>query len=221
MKSRTTSGALINLLNAQPKLYDGPPRDMDPSFGITYFDGTRQQGYGGYHYDGRWIPICKAIVKRYNLNSSSRVLDIGAGKGFFLASLMEVCPGIKVAGVEVSQYGIDHTLPQVKPFIVRGGADDLGFYPDSFFDFVSAMNTLHFLPPDAAERALRELMRVGRDGQYFVQVDAFTNEVERERLLAWAPVIKTVYSVEQWLELFRRVGYDGDYYWTFVRPLNG
>ena len=214
-------GTLVNLLNAQPKLYDGPPRDMDPHFGITYFDGTRQQGYGGYHYDDRWVPICKTIIKRYNLSPSSRVLDIGSGKGFFLASLMGVCPGIKVAGFEISQYAVDHTLAHVKPFTVKGSADDLECYPDSFFDFVSAMNTLHFLPPEGAERALSEMMRVGKDGKYFVQVDAFTNDIERERLLAWAPVIKTVYSVEQWLELFRQTGYDGDYYWTFVRPLSG
>ena len=209
---------MINLLNAQPKLYDGPPRDMDPNFGVTYFDGTRHQGYGGYRYDDRWKPIGKTTVARYHLDSNSRILDIGSGKGFFLASMMEVCPGIQVVGVEISQYAIDQSLAQVKPFVIRGSADHLEHYPDHFFDFVAAMNTLHFFPPEKAGQSLREIMRVGEEGRYFVQVDAFTNEVERGRLLAWAPTIKTVYSVNQWLELFRQVGYDGDYYWTFVRP---
>jgi hypothetical protein len=80
------------------------------------------------------------------------------------------------------------------------------------------MNSLHFLPPERVQVALEEMLRVGK-GKFFIQVDAYTTAVERERLLAWAPIIKTVYSVEEWLALFRAAGYAGDYYWTFVRPL--
>ena len=211
-------GELINLLNANAKLYDGPTRDMDPGFGVTYFDGTREQGYGGYKYDGRWVPVCETVIKRYGLNSESNVLDLGSGKGFFMAGLLEACPGIKLTGLEVSKYGIEHSHESVKPFIQFGSAEDLSRFLDHHFDFVGAMNTLHFLTPEGAEKALREIIRVGK-GKYFVQVDAFTNPVERERLLAWAPIIKTVYSVDDWLKLFKKVGYDGDYFWTFVRPL--
>ena len=210
-------GELINLLNAQAKLYDGPARDMDPNFGPTYFDGTRDQGYGGYKYDGRWKPICEVIVKRYALNSKSRVLDLGCAKGFFLAELLEVCPGISVVGIDVAQYAITNAVASAKPFLRVGSADELGEYPNQHFDFIAAMNTIHFLKPARAEKALREMMRIGK-GKYFVQVDAYTNEIERERLLAWAPTIKTVYSVDDWQKLFRKVGYEGDYFWTFVRP---
>ncbi|MGH6954576.1 MAG: class I SAM-dependent methyltransferase, partial [Alphaproteobacteria bacterium] len=31
-------------------------------FGREYFDGTREQGYGGYRYDGRWVPVARDIV---------------------------------------------------------------------------------------------------------------------------------------------------------------
>ena len=210
-------GELINLLDAQPKLYDGPPRNLDPTFGVDYFDGTRDTGYGGYRYDGRWKPSCEVVVKRYNLGSKARVLDIGCAKGFFLTDLMEVCPGIQVCGIDVSNYAISQAAEVVKPFLSVASADSLNQYPDRSFDFVSAMNTLHFLTPERAAVALKGMIRVGK-GKFFVQVDAYTDEIERERLLAWAPIIKTVYSVDQWLELFQKVGYDGDYYWTFVRP---
>lgn len=210
-------GELINLLKAQPKLYDGPPRNMDPTFGVDYFDGSRDTGYGGYRYDGRWKPICEAVVKRYNLKPKDRVLDVGCAKGFFLVDLLEVCPGIQVCGTDVSEYAITHAPEIVKPFLAVGSADSLKQFPNRHFDFVSAMNVLHFLTPQRVTVALKEMMRVGK-GKFLVQVDAYTNEIERERLLAWAPTIKTVYSVDQWLNLFRKVGYDGDYYWTFVRP---
>ena len=210
-------GECFNLLNAQPKLYDGPPRLMDATFGFDYFDGTRNTGYGGYRYDGRWKPICEAMVKRYGLQPGNRVLDLGCAKGFFLADLLEVCPGVEVMGTDVSAYAISNAVEKTKPFLSIRSADDFKHVSDHHFDFISAMNTLHFLTPERAEVALREMIRIGKD-KFFVQVDAFTNVVERERLLAWAPIIKTVYSVEQWLELFQRVGYRGDYWWTFVRP---
>ena len=63
------------------------------------------------------------------------------------------------------------------------------------------------------------MLRVLKDPQKaFIQVDAFVNDVERERLLAWAPIIKSVLSVDEWLAMFERQNYKADYYWTFVRP---
>ena len=89
-------GELFNLTNANVKLYDGPPRNMDPTFGIAYFDKTRDTGYGGYHYDGRWTPVAETLIGHYQLNAESKVLDIGCGKGFLLNGLQEVCPEMKI-----------------------------------------------------------------------------------------------------------------------------
>jgi hypothetical protein len=30
-------------------------------YGREYFDGSRDTGYGGYRYDGRWLPITEDI----------------------------------------------------------------------------------------------------------------------------------------------------------------
>jgi SAM-dependent methyltransferase len=213
-------GEYLNLLNCQDKFYGGPTRNMDPTFGELYFDGTRDTGYGGYRYDGRWKPVAEAVVKRYGLRPGDRVLDVGCGKGFFLADLVQLRPELHVRGTDVSAYAVERAHELVRPFITVGSADDLGEFADHSFDFVCAMNSLHFLTPDRVEVALREILRVGKPGKYFVQLDAFTSAVERERLLAWAPIIKTVYSVDDWHRLFAKVGYDGDYWWTFVRPLS-
>ena len=29
------------------------------------YDGNRKYGYGGFKYDGRWIPVAKRIFKKY------------------------------------------------------------------------------------------------------------------------------------------------------------
>ncbi|HXC79274.1 MAG TPA: hypothetical protein VNU19_19750, partial [Candidatus Acidoferrum sp.] len=63
--------AEVNLLEAYPKAkrnVKARTRDKEVNrqlalqFGREYFDGTREQGYGGYRYDGRWIPIARRIV---------------------------------------------------------------------------------------------------------------------------------------------------------------
>ena len=54
-------------------------------YGKDYWDGNRRYGYGGYKYiEGRLKKVAKKIVKNYRLNNSSKILDIGCGKGYLL-----------------------------------------------------------------------------------------------------------------------------------------
>ena len=42
-----------------------------------YWDGDRKYGYGGYKYmPGRWKPVAEALIRRYGLNSTSKILDV-------------------------------------------------------------------------------------------------------------------------------------------------
>lgn len=211
-------GELFNLTNANAKLYDGAPRNMDPTFGEAYFDKTRDTGYGGYNYDGRWGAVAEGIAKKYNLDSKSKFLDLGCAKGFLLHDMQEKFPGITARGLEVSQYAIDNAHGNTGEVIDFGSAGKLS-YADNEFDCVTSINTFHFLTPEECKVALKEMVRVMKDpSKGFIQVDAFTDEVEKERLYAWAPIVKSFLSVEEWLEMFKQAGYEGDYFWTFVRP---
>ena len=98
----------FNLLQTYPKaIRDVAARLADKEknrrialeFGMEYFDGTREQGYGGYVYDGRWIPIARAILDRYHLGPGDRVLDIGCAKGFLMKDLLDCCAGLEVRGL--------------------------------------------------------------------------------------------------------------------------
>jgi hypothetical protein len=42
---------------------------------------SRDTGYGGYRYDGRWLPIAEDMIAHFGLRPGDRVLDVGAGKG--------------------------------------------------------------------------------------------------------------------------------------------
>ena len=34
---------------------------------FEYWDGERQYGYGGYHYDGRWLPVAQKLLTHFDL----------------------------------------------------------------------------------------------------------------------------------------------------------
>ena len=88
-------------------------REVALKFGKEYFDGDREQGYGGYYYDGRWLPIAKDIVQHFNLKPGDRVLDIGCAKGFLVHDLMRTLPGLEVYGLDISEYALFNAHPDV------------------------------------------------------------------------------------------------------------
>jgi SAM-dependent methyltransferase len=180
-------------------------------FGREYFDGTRVQGYGGYKYDGRWIPIAKRMREHYGLTSKSRILDVGCAKGFLLHDFLQVLPGVIVAGLDISDYCLNTAMESVKPYLVLGNCRDLPF-PDKSFDLVISIATIHNLELDEVKLALREIERVGC-AHKFIKVGAWRNENERIRLNQWNVVANTFMHVDDWVRLFKDVGYTGDYTW--------
>ena len=187
-------------------------RQIARQFGREFFDGDRRHGYGGFGYHPRfWQPVVPTFQKHYNLAAGSRVLDVGCAKGFMLHDFRELIPGIAVQGIDVSSYAITHAKEDVKPFLQVADARTLPFEEGSF-DLVIAINTIHNLEKKELEEALREIERVSRSHS-FITVDAYRTEEEKELMFAWNLTAKTILHVEEWKELFERVGYTGDYYW--------
>ena len=182
--------AEVNLLDQYPKLSRNPDeraatitaedRRIAKQFGREFFDGSRNRGYGGYRYDGRWVPVVKRFVEYYNLTGSSRVLDVGCAKGFMLHDFIQVVPGITVAGIDISQYAIDSSMEDVSPFLRVGNAKDLSMFGNKSFDLVISINTIHNLKPEECKQALAEIQRVGRHA--FITVDAWRTPEEEVRM---------------------------------------
>ena len=68
-------------------------------YGREYFDGSRDYGYGGYKYDGRWKPVAIDIIEYFNLNKGDKVLDVGCAKGFLVKDLCDL--GINASGIDI------------------------------------------------------------------------------------------------------------------------
>lgn len=181
-------------------------------FGKEFFDGSRDQGYGGFNYHPRfWEAVIPDFQRHFGLKAGDSVLDIGCAKGFMLYDMMRLIPGINVRGIDVSEYAIEHALPEVKPFVSVGDARKLPF-PDKSFDVVISITTIHNLERDECAVALQEVERVARRGA-FITLDAYRDDNEKARMEAWNLTAKTMMHVDEWKAFFRQVGYTGDYYW--------
>lgn len=185
-------------------------------FGQMYFDGPREYGYGGYRYDGRWVPVARDIVEHFGLKPGMRVLDVGCAKGFLVKDLMSVCPGLDVYGLDISDYAVRHCPADIVGRLHVGSADKLPF-PDDSFDCVLSINMLHNFERDGVVRALGELNRVVRDGkQVFVQVDSYETAEDKELFEQWVLTALFHNYPHVWIALFDEAGYQGDWDWTYV-----
>src|SRR5947199_6754412 len=106
--------------------------EMAVKFDYDYWDGSRETGYGGYKYDGRWRKVADAMIEAYGIKPGMRVLDVGSGKGFILHDFIQACPGVEVAGIDISAYAVEHTMDSVKRFVRQGDAAILP-WPDGHF----------------------------------------------------------------------------------------
>ncbi|BDA83942.1 SAM-dependent methyltransferase [Aureimonas sp. SA4125] len=183
--------------------------DLALEWAYDYWDGSRQTGYGGYKYDGRWRKVADAMVAAYGIKPGMRILDVGAGKGFLLHDLLEAVPGVEVHGIDISGYAIEHSMESVKASIVEGTAAKLPF-PDDHFDLVISINTLHNLYVYDLFAALWEIERVSRGAKYLC-VEAYRNEREKVNLMYWQLTCRAFHTPQEWEWIFAESGYQGDH----------
>jgi ubiquinone/menaquinone biosynthesis C-methylase UbiE len=183
-------------------------------YGELYFDGPRTYGYGGYRYDGRWIPVAEDMVEHFNLKPGDRILDVGCAKGFLVKDLLKVCPGLEAFGLDISEYALKKCEPEVVGRLHLGNATKLPF-PDNSFQAVISLNTVHNLERFELITALSEIERLA-PSRGFVQVDSYRTPQQKAVFEEWVLTAKFHDYPDGWVKLFQEAGYTGDYYWTII-----
>jgi len=178
-------------------------------YGQDYWDGDRKYGYGGYRYDGRWRQVAQDMADHYGLKPGSKVLDVGCGKGYLLYEFTQVVPDLEVSGIDISEYALENSKEEVKPFLKLGNANSLP-YEDNYFDLVYSLTTLHNLYVYELRQAFQEIERVGK-GDKHVMIESYRNESEMVNMLNWQLTCRSFYSPEEWQWFMTDSGYTGDY----------
>jgi SAM-dependent methyltransferase len=197
-----------------PEFPKAKAAELAKKFEFDYWDGDRRINYGGYKYiEGRWTPIAEKMIEFYGLDNSSRILDVGCGKGFLLYEFKKLLPRAIISGLDRSIYAIENSKEEVRENLTLGRASKLP-YDDKSFDFVFSINTLHCLHNFELENALSEIERVSAKHQYLC-VESFRNEVEKANLLYWQVTCEMFCTPEAWEWWFSRNGYRGDHSFIF------
>lgn len=183
-----------------------------------YYDGDRNNGYGGFRYDGRWAAVAQNMAQEYGLSETSAVLQLGCEKGFLLHDFHQLYPQMKIRGTDISEYAIEQAMPSVKSFITKAPFPKLPF-PDKEFDLVIAVGVVYTLNLADAIQCLKEIQRVGK-GKSFITLAAYRTEEEFKLFRWWTVLGTTVLHEEEWVEVLKHVGYTGDYKFQTARSLN-
>lgn len=213
-------GRLLNIItplhtktkrNYLSRMVDGKVSCMKiaKEYGRDYWDGDRRYGYGGYKYDGRWEAVAKKLIEAYGLNNSSKILEVGCGKGYLLYEFKKFLPGCLIKGFDISGYAISNAKEEVKPYLFIHRAQEKQAFKDKEFDLVFSSTTLHNLAIGELKSALKEIERIGKNKM--VVVESYRNEPELFNLQCWALTCETFFSASEWVWLFNEFGYTGDY----------
>ena len=184
--------------------------EIAKQFAYDYWDGDRRICYGGYRYlEGRWEKVARAIAEHYPLPAKPKILDVGCGKGFLLYDFLKVLPDAEIYGVDISEYAITNSKPEIRNRLKIGNATQLP-WPDNYFDLVISITTLHNLHAYDLDKALREMERVSTNHKYLC-VESYRNEEEKANLLYWQVTCECFYTPDEWKWWFKHSNYNGDY----------
>ena len=185
------------------------------SLGKEYYDGNRLNGYGGFKYDGRWLKLLPKIIKKYKLNNKSKVLDLGCKKGFLLKDLNILLPGIKSYGIENHEYAIKHAV-KCKSKLILSDYTTLPFKNKSL-DFVIAFNSLYMQNLGDVIKSLKEIERVSKKS--YIVLASGENDEERNKFYKWTLIGTSILLKKEWRQLFKKIKFKGDYYFSSAKSL--
>lgn len=185
-------------------------RKILQKFGKEYFDGKRDHGYGGYYYNKKYFyKIAKELVKHYNLDNNSKILDIGCAKGFLMHDLKNLLPKATIYGIDISTYCKKNAMVDQKKYIKVACSSKLPF-KNNYFDLVISISTIHNLNKAGIIKSLKEIVRVKKKNS-FIRVKGYKNLQEKKFIDNWNVVAKSNLSVLEWKKLFKYTNYDGDF----------
>tara|TARA_A100001015_G_scaffold180978_1_gene201444 strand:+ start:2480 stop:3145 length:666 start_codon:yes stop_codon:yes gene_type:complete len=182
----------------------------------NYWDGNRKYGYGGYKFiPGRWSGVAKKLISIYKLNNTSKVLDVGCGKGYLLHEMKKILPKLTITGFDFSNYALNNSHRSVKKFLFNHKAQKKYPFKKNHFNLVISLGVIHNLKLDEVYFMLKEMQRVGKKS--YLMTESYQNDQELFNLQCWALTCKTFLPVTDWKWIFKKADFNGDFEFIFFK----
>jgi protein-L-isoaspartate(D-aspartate) O-methyltransferase len=118
-------------------------------------------------------------------------------------------PGCVIRGIDISRYCKLRAIKKIKKYINVGTCEKLP-YPNKYFDLVVSISTIHNVNKSGIEKSLREIIRVSKKNS-FIRVKGYSNLKQKKEIDDWNIVAKSNLSQKNWIKIFKKTGYMGDY----------
>lgn len=126
-------------------------------------DGT-ECGWSYANEFGEWhgcAPICRVWKNIFGLIGSSKVLDVGCGRGTFIAYLVDL--GVNAEGFDFSEFAINNLYSRCpKERVKLCDATVRWPYADKSFDLITILDMYEHLYLENIDFVINEMFRVGR-----------------------------------------------------------
>lgn len=182
-----------------------------------YYDGLRENGYGGFNDDGRWDPLVIKLSRDFNIPVNGTILDLGCKKGFILNAFRRMGHTGNLIGIE------NHKYPLLEASKVEGlnlnylPYYDLPYDTDSI-DFLIAFSSIYMQNLGEIIMTLKEIQRVSQ-GRSHITLGAYDDEYSKKIFENWTLIGTTHLHVDDWIEVMKYCGYSGTYFFTTPKIL--
>lgn len=133
-----------------------------PVHDASYFDREYFQLHPG---KVKYLDYLVGLLRTHGVRPGGRVLDVGAGYGFFLEAAEKA--GYEAHGLEVSAHAVEQARRRTRGQVIEGGAEVPFPFPESHFDAITLFDVIEHLKDYPATLAsCRRCLKPG--GKLFV-----------------------------------------------------
>lgn len=148
--------------------------------GSDYYD-TVYRDYERQNPERKLDHYISILHSRGGGKRAPRLLDVGCGRGVFLARVSMLCPTWSLSGTDVDPHALEETKTRVPNVELRLGSAEQMSFDEASFDFITAWDVLeHVTDLRAARDAIGTMLRPGGLIAFVVPVyDGITGPVIR------------------------------------------
>ena len=128
--------------------------------GVIYMDSGGKKREFGYRGGGQWN--FQALIDKLTelLGLPESMLDLGPGCGGFVATANN--NGIKSAGLEFSQFAIDHAIMGAEKHLIKGSVEQHPWPVEESYDWITAIDLFEHLFENGVDEVIAETKKRAR-----------------------------------------------------------